>query len=58
MRKKPTRKQPYFTMESAMTAILHDASGKMHPWILFDHCLKNFVTISAMGIPALDPNQM
>ena len=36
MRKKPTRKRPYFKMESAMTAILHDASGKMHHGILFD----------------------
>ena len=36
MRKKPTRKRPYFTMESAMTAILRDASGKMHHGILFD----------------------
>ena len=30
MRKKPTRKRPYFMMESAMTAILRDASGNMH----------------------------
>ena len=36
MRKKPTRKRPYFTMESAMTAILRDASGKVHHGILFD----------------------
>ena len=36
MRKEPTRKRPYFTMESAMTAILRDASGKMHHGILFD----------------------
>ena len=36
MRKKPTRKRPYFMMESAMTAILRDASGKMHHGILFD----------------------
>ena len=36
MRKKPTRKRPYFTMESAMTALLRDASGKMHHGILFD----------------------
>ena len=36
MRKKPTRKRPYFMMESAMTAILPDASGKMHHGILFD----------------------
>ena len=36
MRKKPTRKRPYFKMESAMTAILRDASGKMHHGILFD----------------------
>ena len=36
MRKKPTRKRPYFTMESAMTAILRDGSGKMHHGILFD----------------------
>ena len=35
MRKKATRKQPYFTMESAMTAILRNASGKMHDGILF-----------------------
>ena len=36
MRKKLTRKQPYFTMESTMTAILRDASGKMNHEILFD----------------------
>ena len=36
MRKKPTRKQSYFTMKPAMTAILCDASGKMHHGILFD----------------------
>ena len=36
MRKKPTRKRPYFKMESAMTAILRDASGKLHHGILFD----------------------
>ena len=36
MRKKLTRKRHYFSMESAMTAILQDASGKMHHGILFD----------------------
>ena len=36
MRKKPTRKRPYFKMESAMTAMLRDGSGKMHHGILFD----------------------
>ena len=41
MRKKPTRKRPYFTMESALTAILRNASGKMHHGILFDRCLEN-----------------
>ena len=35
MRKKATTKRHYFTMESAMTAILRDASGKMHHRILF-----------------------
>ena len=35
MRKKPTRKRPYFKMESAMTAMLRDASGKIHHGILF-----------------------
>ena len=39
MRKKPTRKRPYFTMESAMTAILRDTSGKMHHGILLDRRL-------------------
>ena len=39
MRKKPTRKRSYFTMESAMTAILGDTSGKMHHGILFDRRL-------------------
>ena len=39
MRKKPTRKRPNFKMESAMTAILRDASGKMHHGILFDRRL-------------------
>ena len=38
------RKRPYFKMESAMTAILRDASGKMHHGIPFDppliiHCM-------------------
>ena len=32
MRKKPARKRPYFTMKSAMTAILRDASGKNASW--------------------------
>ena len=36
MRKTPTRKRPYFKKESAMTAILRDASGKMNHGILFD----------------------
>ena len=36
MRKKPTRKQSYFTMKPAMTVILCNASGKMHHGILFD----------------------
>ena len=35
MRRKATRKRPYFTMVSAMTAILRNASGKMHHGILF-----------------------
>ena len=39
MRKKLTRKRPYFTIESAMTAILRDAPGKMHHGILFDRRL-------------------
>ena len=39
MRKKATRKRPYFTIESATTAILHDASGKMHHGILFNRRL-------------------
>ena len=39
MRKKATTKRPYFTMESAMTAILRDASGKMHHGILFARLL-------------------
>ena len=39
MRKKPARKRPYFTMKSAMTAILRDVSGKMHHGILFDRRL-------------------
>ena len=40
MRKKPTRKRSYFTTESAMTAILRYASGKIHHGILFDRRLK------------------
>ena len=46
MRKKPTRKRPYFTMESAMTAILRDASGKMHHGILFDPPLGSHLAMS------------
>ena len=42
MRKKPTRKRLYFKMESAMTAILRDASGKMHHGILFDPPLPQY----------------
>ena len=48
MRKKATRKRPYFTMESAMTGILRDVSGKMHHGILFARrlilgCSNNFL---------------
>ena len=39
MRKKPTRKRPYFTMGSAITSILRDTSGKMHHGILLDRRL-------------------
>ena len=46
MRKRPTTKRPYFTMESAMTVILRDASGKMHHGILFDHRL--FLSLGLM----------
>ena len=35
MRRKTESKRLYFTMESSMTAILRDASGKMHHGILF-----------------------
>ena len=51
MRKKPTRKRPYFKMESAMTAILRDASGKMHHGILFDPPLVfTIMSLSILGI--------
>ena len=50
MRKKPTRKRPDFTMESAMTAILLDASGKRHDGILFDRRLLSFVSLSMNGL--------
>ena len=40
MREKPTRKRPYFTMESAITSTqLRDTSGKMHHEILLDRRL-------------------
>ena len=39
MRKMPTRIRPYFTMESAMTAVLRDASGKTHHGMLVDRRL-------------------
>ena len=45
MRKKLTTKRPYFTMESAMTAILRDASGKMHHGILFDRRLDSLTLL-------------
>ena len=48
MRKEPTRIRSYFKMESAMTVILRDASGKMHHGILFDRCLMG---LSESGIP-------
>ena len=44
MRKKPTRKRPYFTMKSAMSAILRNTSGRMHHGILFDRRLTKSVT--------------
>ena len=52
MRKKPTRKRPYFKMESAMTAILRDASGKMHHGILFDPPLG---IVCVWRMPSLSP---
>ena len=55
MRKKPTRKRPYFKMESAMTAILRDASGKMHHGILFDPPLLR--TFSFISIYLLAPEE-
>ena len=51
MRKKPTRKRPYFKMESAMTAILRDASGKMHHGILFARRLSPMNDIPEIGDP-------
>ena len=45
MRKKPTTKRPYFTMESPMTAILRDACGKMHRVILFDRRLNSLTKL-------------
>ena len=50
MRKKPTAKQPYFTMESAMTAILRDASGKMHHGILFDRRLDSLTKLWTLDL--------
>ena len=59
MRKKPRRKRPYFTMESAITAILRDASRKMHQRILFDRrlvhilrrgCKKDLILVSGFTI--------
>ena len=52
MRKKPTRKRPYFKLESAMTAILCDASGKMHHGILFDPPLQADVLSGSSLVPA------
>ena len=48
MRKKPTRKRPYFKMESAMTAILRDASGNMHHGILFDPPLDRCINYASL----------
>ena len=45
MRKMATRKRPYFTMESAMTAILRDASGRMHHGILFARRLRENISL-------------
>ena len=51
MRKKATRKRPYFTMESAMTAILRDASGKMHhAGILFDRRLDSLTKLWTLDL--------
>ena len=50
MRKKPTRKRPYFMMESAMTAILRDASGKMHHGILFARRLGGPLELSILSL--------
>ena len=56
MRKKATRKRPYFTMESAMTAILRDASGKMHYGILLDRRL--FTNRVVQKQTTLDENKL
>ena len=45
MRKKATTKRPYFTMESAMTATLRDASGRMHHGILFARRLRENISL-------------
>ena len=57
MRKKLTTKRPYFTMESAMTAILRDASGKIHHGILFDRRLDSLTllwNLDLVGTRTLD----
>ena len=54
MRKKPTRKRPYFKMESAMTAILRDASGKMHHGILFGPPLVKSLNINENGAVVIE----
>ena len=50
MRRKPTRKRPYFKIESAMTAILRDASAKMHHGILFDPPLHLYLILSDRNV--------
>ena len=56
MRKKPTRKRPYVKMESAMTAMLRDASGKMHHGILFDPPLLYFLVFLGTDLPNRNEN--
>ena len=50
MRKKPTTKRAYVTMESAMTEILRDASGKMHHGILFNRRLESLTKLWTLGL--------
>ena len=49
----PQRKRRYFTVESAITSILREVYGELHPGILFDRRLCSTDNLSYIRLIAL-----